>query len=175
LSGSRPTRVLALATAALTALAATAVAGGGGVGTGDDDGGAGTVDKDYYFPVRAKHSYGDGYGAGRGHEGQDVFARCGKPIAAARRGRVKYRGYEGGAGNYVVINTRGSRRDHMYAHLKRRSPFRRGQRVRTGDIIGRVGDTGNARGCHLHFELWRGDWNGRPDVTRKLKLWDRWS
>jgi len=75
----------------------------------------------------------------------------------------------------VVINGRGTRRDYMYAHLKRRASVRVGERVAVGDVIGKVGQTGNASGCHLHFELWRGDWNGRPDVTRKLRQWDKYS
>jgi murein DD-endopeptidase MepM/ murein hydrolase activator NlpD len=165
--------------AALCALAATAVAGDGGIGPGGDDdgGGAGTGESaaGHVFPLPAKHQYGDGYGAGRGHEGQDVFARCGKPIIAARTGRVKYNDYDGGAGNYIVINGKRTRRDYMYAHMKRKPRFKRGDRIRKGQQIGAVGDTGNASGCHLHFELWRGDWNGRPDVTRKLKKWDRYS
>ena len=166
----------AAAAAALLALAATAFAGGGGVSTGGGGGGTGTLTgKDNRFPIPAKHKYGDGFGANRGHEGQDVFARCGKPILSARAGRVKYRGYDSGAGNYVVINGKGTPRDAMYAHLRRRAPVHEGERVEMGDLIGNVGQTGNAVGCHLHFELWRGDWNGRPDVTRKLKLWDSWS
>ena len=165
----------AAATAALLALAATALAGGGGVDPGGG-GGTGTSEgKDHRFPIPAKHRYGDGFGAGRHHEGQDLFARCGKPILAARAGRVKYRGYDGGAGNYVVINGRNTARDYMYAHLRRRASVREGERVSMGEQIGIVGQSGNASGCHLHFELWRGDWNGRPDVTRKLKLWDSWS
>jgi murein DD-endopeptidase MepM/ murein hydrolase activator NlpD len=160
----------------LCALAATAMAGDGGIGTGGGGTGTGgTADESHVFPLPAKHSYGDGYGAGRGHEGQDVFARCGKPLIAARAGKIKYRGYDGGAGNYVVIDGKGTPRDYMYAHLKRRAPVREGQRVSKGDLIGKVGESGNASGCHLHFELWRGDWNGRPDVTRKLKKWDRYS
>jgi murein DD-endopeptidase MepM/ murein hydrolase activator NlpD len=160
----------------LSALAATAMAGDGGIGTGGGGTGTGgTGDESHVFPLPAKHSYGDGYGAGRGHEGQDIFARCGKPLIAARAGKIKYRGYDGGAGNYVVIDGKGTPRDYMYAHLKRRAPVREGQRVSKGDLIGKVGESGNASGCHLHFELWRGDWNGRPDVTRKLKKWDRYS
>jgi murein DD-endopeptidase MepM/ murein hydrolase activator NlpD len=155
-------------------LAATALAGGGGVGTGA--GGTGTTgDEDHLFPLPAKHEYGDGFGAGRGHQGQDVFARCGKPIIAARAGRVKYNDFDGGAGNYIVINGKGTKRDYMYAHMKRKPRLRKGERITIGEQIGAVGDTGNASGCHLHFELWRGDWNGRPDVTRKLKRWDRYS
>jgi murein DD-endopeptidase MepM/ murein hydrolase activator NlpD len=164
---------------ALAVLAATAVGGGGGVGVGGggggDNGGGDAGGKDNVFPLPAKHSYGDGYGAGRGHQGQDVFAKCGKPIVAARAGRVEYRDYQSGAGNYIVINGKNTARDYMYAHMKRRSPLRVGARVSIGDQIGKVGQTGNASGCHLHFELWRGDWNGQPDVTRKLKKWDRYS
>ena len=161
--------------AALCALAATAMAGDGGVGVGGggDTGGGDTGGN--VFPLPAKHHYGDGYGAGRGHEGQDVFARCGKPIISARTGKVKYNDFDGGAGNYIVINGKGTKRDYMYAHMKRKPRLRRGERVRKGEQIGKVGDSGNASGCHLHFELWRGDWNGRPDVTRKLKKWDRYS
>ncbi len=164
--------------ATLCALAATATAGDGGVGVGGGGTGGGDTGDDaggHTFPLPAKHDYGDGYGAGRGHEGQDVFARCGKPIISARTGKVKYNDFDGGAGNYIVINGKGTKRDYMYAHMKRKPRLRKGERVRKGEQIGKVGDTGNASGCHLHFELWRGDWNGRPDVTRKLKKWDRYS
>jgi murein DD-endopeptidase MepM/ murein hydrolase activator NlpD len=163
--------------ATLCALAATAMAGdggvgvgGGGVGGGGDDTGSGAG---HTFPLPVKHEYGDGYGAGRGHEGQDVFAKCGKPIVSARAGKVKYNERDSGAGNYIVINGKGTKRDYMYAHMKRKPRFKRGDRIDKGQQIGAVGDSGNASGCHLHFELWRGDWNGRPDVTRKLKRWDR--
>ncbi|MGI9020904.1 MAG: M23 family metallopeptidase [Solirubrobacterales bacterium] len=168
-----PVLVLALA----SALATSALAGGtGGIGTGGEGSGTGdTTTEDHVFPVPAKHTYGDGYGAGRGHEGQDIFARCGKRILAARRGRVKYRGRQAAAGNYVVINGAGTPRDYAYLHLQSKAFVKVGQRVRTGELIGRVGDTGNSSGCHLHSELWRGDWNGRPDVTRKLRAWDKYS
>jgi murein DD-endopeptidase MepM/ murein hydrolase activator NlpD len=158
--------------AALCALAATALAGDGGVGVGGDDD-TGASASGHVFPLPAKHEYGDGYGAGRHHEGQDVFARCGKPIIAARAGKVEYNDYDAGAGNYIVINGKRTKRDYMYAHMKRKPRLREGARVDKGDQLGKVGDSGNASGCHLHFELWRGDWNGRPDVTRKLKKWDR--
>ena len=47
-------------------------------------------------------------------------------------------------------------------HLAEPSPFQPGDRVYTGQRIGAVGDTGNARGCHLHFELW-----GAPGLVRR--------
>lgn len=151
---------------------------------GSDDGtepAAATKDSafSYYkhiFPVRKrKHSYGDGFGAGRNHQGQDVFARCGTKLVAARGGKVQWNKSQSAAGYYLVIDLKGTGKDHMYAHLKKRSPLKKGTRVKTGQKIGKVGATGNASGCHLHFELWRGDWNGQPDVTRKLRRWDRWS
>lgn len=131
------------------------------------------------FPVRAPHSYGDGFGAGRNHQGQDVFARCGSRLVAARGGRVTQKAYHSAAGHYIVIAGRRSGFDYMYAHLKRPSPLAKGERVRTGQTIGKVGASGNASGCHLHFELWKGTWYGggspTPKVTRHLKRWDGWS
>lgn len=135
------------------------------------------------FPVRARHTYGDGYGAPRAghvHQGQDILAKCGKRVVAAKGGRVQYRAYQpGGAGNYVVIDARADPRDYVYMHLKRRGP-RKGTRVHTGETIGRVGQTGDATACHLHFEIWsRPGWyeggHAMRSVTKKLKEWDHWS
>jgi murein DD-endopeptidase MepM/ murein hydrolase activator NlpD len=52
----------------------------------------------YRFPVRGPHTYGDGVGAPRAghmHEGQDVMARCGTPLVAARGGKVQWRSSTG--------------------------------------------------------------------------------
>ena len=134
----------------------------------------------FRFPLTAKHSYGDGFGAGRGHQGQDVFAKCGATMRAARGGRVQWNKTHSAAGNYLVIDGKGTQTDFMYAHLKRRSPLQRGDRVRTGQKIGLVGETGNASGCHLHFEAWSGPgWyeggHALSSVSTLLKAWDRWS
>jgi murein DD-endopeptidase MepM/ murein hydrolase activator NlpD len=138
----------------------------------------------YKFPVRARHSYCDGYGAprpGHVHQGQDLLASCGKRVVAARGGRVQYRAYQAsGAGYYVVIDGKGTGHDYVYMHLRRHGRPRRGQRVHTGQRIGVVGQTGDATGCHLHFEMWsRPGWyeggHAMPSVTRHLLEWDRWS
>jgi murein DD-endopeptidase MepM/ murein hydrolase activator NlpD len=100
-------------------------------------------------------------------------------MLAARGGRVQYAGYHGAAGNYLVIDGAGSDLDYAYMHLAEPSPFRAGDRVYTGQRIGSVGDTGNARGCHLHFELWAvPGWydGGEPfDPLPALQAWDSWS
>jgi murein DD-endopeptidase MepM/ murein hydrolase activator NlpD len=134
----------------------------------------------YRFPLDGRHSYGDGFGAGRDHEGQDVFARCGAPIHAARGGRVQVNDVHPAAGNYLVIDGKGTQLDFMYAHLVRPSPLSEGARVRTGQVIANVGQSGNASGCHLHFELWSAPgWyeggHALPSVGRLLKTWDSWS
>ena len=132
------------------------------------------------FPVRGAHTYGDGLGAGRHHRGQDVFAACGTKLQAARGGRIQHRGFQGsGAGHYLVIDGKGTGTDYAYMHLRRASPFGEGERVRTGQTIGAVGETGNASGCHLHFELWSAPgWyaGGRfLDPAPRMRAWDRWS
>jgi murein DD-endopeptidase MepM/ murein hydrolase activator NlpD len=134
----------------------------------------------FRFPLLVKHGYGDGYGAGRGHEGQDVFAKCGSKLLAVRGGRVQVNDSQSEAGNYLVIDGKGTAMDFLYAHMLQPSPLREGQRVRTGQVIGQVGQTGNAQGCHLHFELWSapGYYEGgqaMPSVGTFLKTLDSWS
>jgi murein DD-endopeptidase MepM/ murein hydrolase activator NlpD len=140
---------------------------------------------DHVFPVRGRHDYGGsgaGFGAGRSghsHQGHDVFARCGTRLVAARGGRVKFEQYHAAAGHYLVIDGDGSDVDYAYMHLAEPSPFQPGDRVFTGQRIGSVGDSGNAQGCHLHFELWGAPgWydGGEPfDPLPALQAWDSWS
>ena len=140
---------------------------------------------DHIFPIRGRHDFGSSgsqFGAGRSghsHQGHDVFAKCGTRMVAARGGRVQYQGYHGAAGNYVVIDGAGTTNDYVYMHLAEPSPFQAGDRVYTGQRIGAVGETGNAQGCHLHFELWAAPgWydGGRPfDPLPTLQAWDSWS
>ena len=136
----------------------------------------------YIFPLRARHTYGDGIGApraGHTHEGQDILSACGPRIDAARGGRVQYAGYQSAAGNYVVIDGKSTGRDFVYMHLIRPSPLKEGQIVHTGQKIGNVGETGDATGCHLHFEMWSapGWYEGGHflNPTPSLKRWDRYS
>lgn len=140
---------------------------------------------DYEFPIRGKHSYGSAegrFGAPRNghiHQGQDVFAQCGTPLVAARGGVVKFAGYQGNAGNYIVIDAQGTGIDQTYMHLREPAFFKKGQSLRTGDVIGHVGDTGDAVGCHLHFEEWAapGWYTGGSafDPLPDLKAWDAFS
>jgi murein DD-endopeptidase MepM/ murein hydrolase activator NlpD len=140
---------------------------------------------DNIFPVRGRHNFGDAgarFGAGRAghvHQGQDVMADCGTRMVAARGGRVQFKQYHAAAGNYIVIDGDRTDIDYVYMHLDQPSPFSPGDRVYTGQTIGAVGDTGNARGCHLHFELWEAPgWydGGDPfDPLPSLQAWDSWS
>ncbi|HVY97027.1 MAG TPA: peptidoglycan DD-metalloendopeptidase family protein [Solirubrobacterales bacterium] len=139
----------------------------------------------YAFPILGPHEFGMSagrFGAGRSghtHQGQDTMAACGTPLVAARGGVVQYAGYQSAAGNYVVIDGKGTAYDFMYAHMAEPSPLHTGETVRTGQPIGIVGDTGDAQGCHLHFEMWTAPgWyeGGSPiDPLPYLQAWDRYS
>jgi hypothetical protein len=135
----------------------------------------------HIFPIRGAHNYGTAenrYGAprsGHSHAGQDVLAACGTPLVAARGGKVVEAGYEGAGGNAVVIHGTGSNFDNVYMHLRDAPLVHNGQRVYTGQLIGFVGETGDASVCHLHFEVWQGAWwNGGHtiDPLPSLKAWD---
>ncbi len=136
------------------------------------------------FPIDGNHDYGEkaakfGPRGGRKHLGHDVFAKCGTPLVAARGGKVQANQFQSSAGFYVVIDGEATDQDYVYYHLKKRSDLRSGDKVKTGQVIGKVGDTGNAFGCHLHFELWtKPGWfeGGKAyNPLNALKSWDKYS
>jgi murein DD-endopeptidase MepM/ murein hydrolase activator NlpD len=145
---------------------------------------AGTVELNrHFFPVRGPHGTRGAVGeftaprnGGRHHKGFDVTARCGTPLAAVTTGTVVKRTYDARLdGNYIVIRGLGESRKYWYAHMVHPSPFRRGDVVHVGQIVGQIGRSGNAGStpCHLHFEI---HVNGRPlDPAPYLRAWDRYS
>jgi murein DD-endopeptidase MepM/ murein hydrolase activator NlpD len=136
----------------------------------------------FVFPVQGAHNYGSTgarFGAGRGgrvHQGQDVFAACGTPLVSVTNTKVMFSGFQRLAGNYVVLRYKRMRHDYMYAHMATPALVTKGTKLAPGQQVGTVGDTGNASGCHLHFELWkRPGWyrGGRAiDPLNALLAWD---
>ncbi len=112
------------------------------------------------FPVVGPCAYTDTYGAprsgGRQHEGVDIIAREGLPLAAVATGvisKVVYDRPGSLGGNYLRL-TRADGTYFTYIHLSRFVPgLFAGQRVTAGQIVGFVGHTGAASGPHLHFEV----------------------
>jgi murein DD-endopeptidase MepM/ murein hydrolase activator NlpD len=138
----------------------------------------------YVFPVADPHSFGGleaRFGAprsGRLHQGQDIFAPCGTRMFAAHAGNVKASSHQAAAGYYLVIDgADGS--DTVYMHMKKASWATLGTLLYPGQQIGKVGATGNAFGCHLHFEHWTTPgWysGGYPvDPLPELLSWDAYS
>jgi murein DD-endopeptidase MepM/ murein hydrolase activator NlpD len=126
------------------------------------------ADSRYVFPVdgRDAHAIGSGWGdprgGGRRHEGVDIFAPRGTPVLAADDGVVLAVRRTSIGGNVIWLRPDGADVELYYAHLDRQD-VRPGERVRAGQPIGLVGNTGNARTTppHLHFGVYR---NGGRDA-----------
>ncbi len=89
----------------------------------------------------------------RSHNGIDWAAPIGTPILAAGNGVVEEAKYRGEYGNYVRIRHANGYQS-SYAHMSRFAPrMQDGARVRQGEVIGFVGNTGLSAGPHLHFEI----------------------
>lgn len=90
---------------------------------------------------------------GRNHDGLDYGVGVGTPVRAAEAGTVTAVAYDGGYGNYVIV-------EHAegflttYNHLDS-SSVSVGQQVEQGEVLARSGQTGAGTGPHLHFEIWK--------------------
>lgn len=97
-------------------------------------------------------------GGARGHHGTDIMARAGTPVIAAADGWVE-KLFESGRGGTTLYQRSADRRwTYYYAHLAGYAPgVREGMQVRAGQVLGYVGDTGDAGAgnYHLHFGLTR--------------------
>jgi len=91
------------------------------------------------------------------HKGMDFKARYGEQVFAAAGGRVVFASFSEGYGNLVQIG-HGNGYKTYYGHLSE-IKVKQGQKVRRGQLIGKVGATGRVTGPHLHFEIRR---NGVP-------------
>lgn len=100
------------------------------------------------------------------HTGLDIRANYGSRVRSAMAGRVVEVAYQQAYGRVVVIRSGGV--DLWYAHLSKDS-VRVGQQVKRGQVIGRVGTSGNSSGPHLHLEVRRNDLPTNPATF----LWGR--
>jgi murein DD-endopeptidase MepM/ murein hydrolase activator NlpD len=105
----------------------------------------------FIWPVNGTLTSPFGWRWGRMHEGIDIAAPGGTPIAAAASGVVIYAGWLGGYGNLVVVDHGGGIAT-AYGHQSSIA-VGNGQQVSQGQTIGYVGSTGHSTGNHLHFEV----------------------
>ena len=138
----------------------------------------------YVFPVYGPVSFVDTFGAFRGdvpgnwHHGDDIFAPLGAPILACSDGIVFSVGWNDIGGNRLWLrDAQGN--EFYYAHLSAFSPLaRNGVHVKAGEVLGFVGNTGDASGTptHLHFEIHPASlifmgYDGAVDPTTYLLAW----
>ena len=137
----------------------------------------------YVFPVYGPVAYTDTYGVRRPtgwHHGDEIFAPLGAPVLAVTDGTLFLVGWSPIGGNRLWLRDDNGNY-YYYAHLAAFSTVAvPGVRVRAGQIIGFVGDTGDAVGTppHLHFEihppsLMAYGYDGAVNPTPYLRAWQR--
>jgi murein DD-endopeptidase MepM/ murein hydrolase activator NlpD len=130
------------------------------------------------FPVAGAATWSDDWyeprfnpdGSFRFHLGNDVVAACGLPVRAPADGVIEQGGDPGGGNTIEIVEP-----DASYLYLAHLAGYPQGQvsglHVRVGQVIGFVGATGDATGCHLHLEIHP---RGGPAIDPKLFL-DAWA
>jgi murein DD-endopeptidase MepM/ murein hydrolase activator NlpD len=138
----------------------------------------------YVFPVYGPSSFTDTFGGPRSdvsggwHHGDDLFAPLGAPVLAVATGTVFSVGWNTIGGNRLWLRD-GQGNLFYYAHLSAFTPLAvNGNKVNAGDVLGFVGNTGDAQGTptHLHFEihplaLIALGYDGAVDPTTYLMAW----
>lgn len=140
----------------------------------------------YVFPVYGVSSFIGTFGAFRGdvpgnwHHGDDIFAALGAPVLACADGTIFSVGWNDVGGNRLWLRD-GEGNEFYYAHLSAYTPAaRNGKHVKAGQVVGFVGNTGDAQGTpyHLHFEVHPVaylalGYDGAVDPTPYLQAWKR--
>jgi murein DD-endopeptidase MepM/ murein hydrolase activator NlpD len=135
------------------------------------DGVGGEQSTTMHLPVSGRVTSGFGnrfhpiLGYARMHQGVDLAASYGAPIAAAGPGKVVSAGWAGGYGREVII-AHGGGIQTRYGHMSRLAAYA-GETVRQGQVIGYVGSSGLSTGPHVHYEVLK---NGRPVNPMSVKL-----
>ncbi|MDQ6795302.1 MAG: M23 family metallopeptidase [Chloroflexota bacterium] len=105
-----------------------------------------------------------------GHYAIDIAGDYGSKVVAAADGIVTFAGWKNNGGGYQVWIAHGDNLFTTYNHMSAIT-VGTGETVARGDQVGRTGQSGNATGPHLHFEVWRGPiWNGGTRVNPLLYL-----
>lgn len=116
----------------------------------------------FVWPIEGKIISVYGPRGRRFHNGLDIKAAKGQEIRSIGPGKVIFSGTQKGYGKVVIVD-HGDGIQSLYAHCQTiLKDIRPQSLVEKGQIIGRVGATGNARGAHLHFEI-RKDLEGTID------------
>ena len=102
----------------------------------------------------------------RPHKGTDFAAPVGTAIMATADGRVVKSSYTRGNGYYVKIQ-HNNKYSTQYLHMQKNGRIKKGAYVKQGDVIGRVGMTGNTSGPHVCYRFWK---NNRQVDPFKQKL-----
>lgn len=102
----------------------------------------------------------------RPHKGTDFAAPTGTPIMATADGRVEKSSYTKSNGYYVKIKHNNTY-STQYLHMQKKGRVKKGQYVKQGDVIGRIGMTGNTSGPHVCYRFWK---NNRQVDPFKQKL-----
>ena len=98
----------------------------------------------------------------KAHNGVDYAAKRNTPVKASGDGVISFIGRQSGYGRTVEIKHGGNIKT-LYAHLERfNTKLKVGSKVKQGEIIAYVGDSGQATGPHLHFEFWQGEIRSDP-------------
>ncbi|MFV0433661.1 MAG: peptidoglycan DD-metalloendopeptidase family protein [Leucobacter sp.] len=136
--------------------------GGGGGGSSDGGGGGGgstsapppvSSNTGWTMPTDGWLSEGFRPPSRPDHTGLDLAASCGTPIVAASSGTVAFAGWMDSMGGNMVYLNQDNGYQTRYAHMNGWPVVSAGQQVYGGQVIGYVGETGMAFGCHLHFEV----------------------